>query len=47
MWRISSPQRGVTVSYETIRQWCRTFGRVYVRRVRQRRGQTRRHLASR
>ena len=25
-------QRGVTVTYETIRRWCRTFGRVYARR---------------
>lgn len=31
-------QRGVTVTYETIRQWCRTFGRAYARRLRQRRG---------
>ncbi len=31
-------QRGITVSYETIRQWCRTFGRAYARRLRQRRG---------
>ena len=31
-------QRGVTVIYETIRRWCRTFGRAYVRRLRQRRG---------
>ena len=31
-------QRGVTVTYETIRQWCRTFGRAYARRLRHRRG---------
>ena len=31
-------QRGVTVTHETIRQWCRTFGRTYARRLRQRRG---------
>ena len=31
-------QRGVTVTYETIRQWCRTFGRAYARRLRLRRG---------
>ena len=31
--------RGLTVSYETIRQWCRTFGRAYARRLRRRRGQ--------
>ena len=31
-------QRGVTVTYETIRRWCRTFGHTYARRLRQRRG---------
>ena len=31
-------QGGITVTYETIRQWCRTFGRTYTRRLRQRRG---------
>jgi len=31
-------QRGVTVTYETIRQWCRTFGCDYARRLRRRRG---------
>ena len=31
-------QRGITVSYETIRQWCQTFGLGYARRLRQRRG---------
>ena len=31
-------QRGVTVTYETIRQWCQRFGPVYVRRLRRRRG---------
>ena len=31
-------QRGVTITYETIRQWCQTFGRSYARRLRQRRG---------
>ena len=31
-------QRGVTVTYETIRQWCLTFGRAYARRLRHRRG---------
>ena len=24
-------QRGITVSYETIRQWCRRFGPAYAR----------------
>ena len=32
-------QRGVTVTYETIRQWCQRFGPVYARRLRRRRGQ--------
>ena len=27
-------QRGVTVTYETIRQWCQRFGPVYARRLR-------------
>ena len=31
-------QRGITVSYETIRQWCRTFGPEYARTLRRRRG---------
>ena len=31
-------QRGVTVTYETIRQWCRTFGPSYARTLRRRRG---------
>ena len=31
-------ERGITVSYETIRQWCQTFGLDYARRLRQRRG---------
>ena len=31
-------QRGVTVTYETIRQWCQRFGRVYARQLRRRRG---------
>jgi putative transposase len=31
-------QRGVTVSYETIRQWCQTFGLDYARKLRRRRG---------
>ena len=32
-------QRGVTVSYETIRHWCQTFGLDYARKLRRRRGQ--------
>jgi putative transposase len=31
-------QRGVTVTYETIRQWCRSFGSAYARRLRHRQG---------
>jgi putative transposase len=31
-------QRDITVSYETIRAWCRTFGPEYARTLRQRRG---------
>ena len=31
-------QRGVTVTYETIRQWCAKFGATYARRLRRREG---------
>ena len=31
-------QRGIEVSYETIRQWCRRFGPAYARLLRRRRG---------
>ena len=31
-------ERGVTVTYEAIRQWCRTFGLDYAGRLRRRRG---------
>ena len=31
-------QQGVSVSYETIRQWCQTFGLEYARKLRRRRG---------
>ena len=31
-------QRGITVSYETIRHWCQTFGVDYARKLRRRRG---------
>ena len=31
-------QRGVTVTYESIRHWCQTFERDYARRLRRRRG---------
>ncbi len=31
-------QRGITVTYETIRHWCHTFGPTYGRRLRHRRG---------
>ncbi len=33
-------QRGIAVSYETIRAWCRTFGPEYARKLRLRRGRT-------
>ncbi|HIE92101.1 MAG TPA: IS6 family transposase [Acidobacteria bacterium] len=32
-------QRGTTVSYESIRRWCRAFGPQYARTLRRRRGQ--------
>ena len=31
-------QRGITVTYETIRHWCQTFGPAYARRLRHWRG---------
>ena len=31
-------QRSITVTYETIRQWCLTFGAAYARTLRHRRG---------
>ena len=31
-------ERGITVSYETIRQWCRKFGTEYARKLRRRQG---------
>jgi putative transposase len=31
-------QRGITVSYETVRQWCRKFGIEYARTLRRRQG---------
>ena len=33
-------ERGINVTYETIRQWCRTFGLEYARRLRRRQGDT-------
>ncbi len=30
-------ERGITVTYETVRQWCLTFGLQYARRLRHRR----------
>ena len=30
--------RGITVTYETVRHWCQTFGRAYARRLRRRHG---------
>ena len=38
MWKICSLSAGVTVSYETIRHWCQTFGLDYARTLRRRRG---------
>jgi len=32
-------QRGIIVTYETIRRWCRHFGSAYARALRYRRGQ--------
>ena len=32
-------ERGITVSYETIRQWCRKFGTEYAQKLKQREGQ--------
>ena len=31
-------ERGITVSYETLRQWCRTFGPDYARTIKKRLG---------
>ena len=31
-------QRGITVSYESIRHWCETFGPAYAGMLRRRRG---------
>jgi putative transposase len=31
-------ERGIVVSYETIRQWCNAFGPVYARRIKRSRG---------
>ncbi len=31
-------QRGITVSYETIRQWCRKFATEYARKLKRREG---------
>ena len=33
-------QRGITVSYEAIRQWCGRFGLLYARKLRRRQGDT-------
>ena len=32
-------ERGVTVSYETVRLWCLKFGQTFAKNLRQRRGQ--------
>jgi putative transposase len=31
-------ERGITVSYETVRQWCKNFGPQYARRIKKRQG---------
>ena len=31
-------ERGITVTYETVRQWCRKFGSAYARKCKQRQG---------
>src|ERR1700674_1249599 len=31
-------ERGVTVSYESVREWCLKFGGAYTKRIRSRRG---------
>jgi putative transposase len=31
-------KRGVIVTYETVRQWCRTFGPEYAQQLRRRQG---------
>ena len=36
-------ERGITVTYEAIRQWCRTFGLDDARRLRCRRGRMERN----
>jgi putative transposase len=38
MLRIFSPERGIIVSYETIRQWCEKFGPVYACKLKRREG---------
>ena len=38
MSKILLAERGITVTYEAIRLWCRTFGLNYARRLRRRRG---------
>jgi len=31
-------ERGITVTYETIRQWCQKFGPAYARKLKRRQG---------
>jgi len=33
-------ERGIALTYETIRQWCRTFGQQYANQLRRRRART-------
>ena len=37
-------ERGITVTYETVRQWCRKFGPAYARKLKKRQGRLGRHL---
>ncbi len=39
--------RGVMVTYETVRQWCRKFGQTYAKELRRRRGRRRTRPAAR
>ena len=40
--RLTPAERGIAVSYETIRQWCRKFGEPFADGVRRRRPRCRR-----
>jgi len=38
------PERGITVTYETVRQWCQKFGPSYARKLKKRQGREARWL---